>query len=479
MKKLNLTLKSFLMISLFILGCNKDTDEPIYLNPEAGISFLDIENDGYQVTLAAQPAPDGQIGTWRIHHGEHGRLENINNPKSQFYGEPGETYQLGWELSQGKEYEADLITVSFKAMQPVLEMFSRDTIRNNVSLYLKASAPKFGATGLWTISTGEDARIENAENHNAEFIGETYNDYTVKWTLIYGSKEEYVEYSFKTDELKADAGNDNLDIKTDVDAEKFYDLNAFLPAGSTGEWSIIEGEGATVYNNDNPNSLFEGNPDVEYKLTWKVTIDAKESIDTLNLRFRGKWGVWTDPRDKQTYKFTELNGLEWMSENYNYSINPGYESWYYGFAERSVIGSGHAVETEADRKKYGRLYQWQAAMQNAPDGWRLPTQAEFNELENFLGGPIAAGEKLKEGGSTGLELGFNGILDIYSFTDPAIRHEFMNLDRTGYYWASDFAPVTQLATVRFISKDGEFLNTTYLYHAGFGVSVRYVRDIQN
>jgi uncharacterized protein (TIGR02145 family) len=479
MKKINFTIKSFLIISLFILGCNKDTDDPIYLNPEAGISFLDIENDGYQVTLAAQAAPKGQTGTWRIHHGEHGRFDNINDAKSQFYGEPGETYQLGWELSQGKEYEADVITVSFKAMQPVLKMVATDTIHNNVSLYLKAEEAKFGAQGTWSINTGEGARIENAENHNAEFVGEAYNDYTVKWTLAYGSKQEYVEYSFKTDDLSAYAGDDNLDIKTERDAEKFYSLQAFLPAGAIGEWNIITGEEGNIYNVENANSLFEGNPDIDYKLTWKVNIDNKESIDTLNLRFRGRWGVWKDPRDNQTYKFTELNGLEWMSENYNYVVNPGTGSWYYGYAERSTMLDGHALDTKEERKKYGRLYRWETAMLGAPDGWRLPSEAEYFELEKYLGGPLAAGPKVKEGGESGLDLGYNGYFQEFSLSDPAIRNVFKDMDQYGIFWTNDFANNTGLGSAKVVTPNGDLMTTAHPNIYYYGLSVRYVREVQN
>ncbi len=478
MKKINFTLKSFLIMSLFILGCNKEAEEPIYLNPESGISFLDIENDGYEVTLAAQLAPDDQTGTWRIYHGEYGRFDNINDPKSKFYGEPGETYQLGWELSQGKEYESDVITVSFKEMLAVLEMFPKDTIHNNVSLHLKAEAPKFGSTGSWTITNGENARIENQENHYAEFIGEKYKDYTVRWTLIYGSKQKYIEYSFITDEFQAYAGEDNLDIRTERDADKFYNLDAFLPAGANGEWNLLEGEGGSVYNTENPNSLFEGNPDEEYKLTWKVNLDNKESIDTLSIRFRGKWGMWTDSRDNQSYKTTEINSLEWMSENYNYAVNSGNGSWYYGNAERSVILDGVVVDTKEDRKKYGRLYDWNTAMEFAPEGWRLPTALEYESLENYLGGEFYAGHKIKKGGETGIDLDFNGYLNIVNSSDPALRNTFQGQSEIGIFWLSDYASNSGFATAKITYRSSEYINNTFLYSLGYGASVRYVRDIQ-
>ncbi len=36
--------------------------------------------------------------------------------------------------------------------------------------------------------------------------------------------------------------------------------------------------------------------------------------------------------------------------------NPGDGSWYYGSAYRGIIEDGYPLETNEDRKKYGRVY---------------------------------------------------------------------------------------------------------------------------
>ncbi len=50
---------------------------------------------------------------------------------------------------------------------------------------------------------------------------------------------------------------------------------------------------------------------------------------------------------------------------------------------------------------YGALYNWQAAASNklCPEGWHVPTEAEWNTLINYLGGVDAAGGKLKQAGT--------------------------------------------------------------------------------
>jgi len=475
------TIGSLLLILIVIIagGCSKDQD-PIILNPDAGTSFLDIENEGYVVMLNAVAAPEGQVGTWRIYIGENGKFDDVNDPKTNFYGEPGERYVLGWELSEGGEYKSASIDVSFKALNPVLINTPQDTLYNNISLYLEAEAARFGATGEWTIMSGNNARIINAENNEAEFVGTEFEDYTIRWTLSYGSKEVFKEIQFVTDELKAYAGEDNLDVKNSKTAEsKFFTLEGFLPAGASAVWHIIKGEQGTVHSNTFDHSLFEGVADTTYALTWTVNLDGQESVDTVNIRFRGKWGMWTDDRDGQSYRFTEVNDLEWMSDNYNYVANPGDGSWYYGQAAQSVIHGGHALETEEDRKFYGRVYDWQTAYDYTPEGWRLPTLAEFNELVTHLGGPLYAGDRIKEGGDTGIDLNFSGYLEKSSLADPAFRNVFSGQDEVGMFWLLDNNEFNESAMVYEVTSSLDDPGTYPLRWPFYAISVRYVRDVED
>jgi uncharacterized protein (TIGR02145 family) len=51
---------------------------------------------------------------------------------------------------------------------------------------------------------------------------------------------------------------------------------------------------------------------------------------------------------------------------------------------------------------YGRLYNWYAVNDNrniCPSGWRIPSKAEWIELETYLGGINIAGGKLKDKGN--------------------------------------------------------------------------------
>jgi uncharacterized protein (TIGR02145 family) len=59
-----------------------------------------------------------------------------------------------------------------------------------------------------------------------------------------------------------------------------------------------------------------------------------------------------------------------MAENLNYDAGDG--SWEYD-----------------NLPQYGRLYQWDVALNACPPGWHLPTDEEWKELELFLGMSIS------------------------------------------------------------------------------------------
>ncbi|MCL2282878.1 MAG: hypothetical protein FWC26_06130 [Fibromonadales bacterium] len=105
------------------------------------------------------------------------------------------------------------------------------------------------------------------------------------------------------------------------------------------------------------------------------------------------YGTLTDDRDHKTYNTVAIGNQTWMAENLNY-ISPDGKSRCY-------------EDLPANCNTYGRLYSWQTAMDGStssnlnpsevqgicPDGWHLPSSAEFATLYNFVG-PDSAGYKL-------------------------------------------------------------------------------------
>jgi uncharacterized protein (TIGR02145 family) len=92
-------------------------------------------------------------------------------------------------------------------------------------------------------------------------------------------------------------------------------------------------------------------------------------------------------------------------------------------------------------KKYGKLYNWYAVSDPrglAPDGWHVPSDAEWTVLSNYIGGEDVAGKKMKstsgwegfDGGTN--ESGFSGLPGGYRYSFG----NFGNLGVSGYWWSS-------------------------------------------
>lgn len=129
-------------------------------------------------------------------------------------------------------------------------------------------------------------------------------------------------------------------------------------------------------------------------------------------------GSFTDSRDGNIYSSVRIGKQCWMSENLKYlpsvvnSITGSYTvPYYYVYNYESNIVS--AAEATANYNIYGVLYNWSAAMDSAsssssnpsgvqgvcPIGWHLPSEDEFIQLTEYLGGGLVAGGKLRESGT--------------------------------------------------------------------------------
>jgi len=86
----------------------------------------------------------------------------------------------------------------------------------------------------------------------------------------------------------------------------------------------------------------------------------------------------TDSRDGKDYRIRRLGKLWWMIDNLNYKIegNLYYKDAYVGL--RSYCYNNKSKNCE----KYGQLYDFPTAVKACPDGWRLPTEREWMQLDD-------------------------------------------------------------------------------------------------
>ncbi len=162
----------------------------------------------------------------------------------------------------------------------------------------------------------------------------------------------------------------------------------------------------------------------------------------------------------KTYRTVRLNGLTWMAENLNYDVGDG--SWCYD-------------NDASNCRKYGRLYNWEAAKKACRAvGWRLPTDKEWREMAKQFGGADddasdggkAAYQALIEGGPSG----FSAQLGGYRTSDGV----FVNLG-WGFYWSATERNASRAWFYYFYRLGGELIRNNY-GSKSVGLSCRCVQD---
>ena len=119
------------------------------------------------------------------------------------------------------------------------------------------------------------------------------------------------------------------------------------------------------------------------------------------------YGSLTDMRDGKTYRTVKIGTQTWMAENLNYAYNEGTARSY---CNKNMLASC---------RKFGRLYTRAAAMDSAavfgeggkgcgsrhycfpdepvrgvcPEGWHLPSDAEWDTLEKFVADSLFGGKR--------------------------------------------------------------------------------------
>ena len=236
----------------------------------------------------------------------------------------------------------------------------------------------------------------------------------------------------------------------------------------SGRWHIPGEEPASSSSENTPSSS---------------SIDSGEPV----------FGELTDARDGRVYKTVKLGSQEWMAENLNYAAE----------------GSLCYEDDEKNCEKYGRLYNWEIALDTSnrgcgdnfsgcrlrsdfhpregicPDGWHVPEHAEWDTLFAYAdahGEGESAGDALQayyrddylEKTYSSDRFGFNvvpaGVFNGKEFSGLGTSSEFWTASIETTDWLS-YISITP-STIHFVKGSGSNVYMTHISHA---VSVRCVK----
>jgi len=178
--------------------------------------------------------------------------------------------------------------------------------------------------------------------------------------------------------------------------------------------------------------------------------------------FETETGSFTDPRDGNIYKTIKIADQWIMAENLAYKPDTG-NFWAY-----DDIDSNIAI--------YGYLYDWETAMNIAPEGWHLPSRQEWLDIYKVLGAKRKTrkylqmlGPKLVEGGSSGFDMLFGG--------RRTGQGDYRDLGDIGRFWTSDNSSIEKAVTGlgRGGSKAPSAFNNAY-QRPYYGYSVRLFKN---
>lgn len=161
------------------------------------------------------------------------------------------------------------------------------------------------------------------------------------------------------------------------------------------------------------------------------------------------YGSMTD-QDGNVYKTVTIGTQTWMAEN----------------LRTTIYNDGTVIPNETDNNEWGKLtdgaycnynntanldtiatygclYNWHAVNTGklAPEGWHVPSDAEWTELTNYLKGESVAGDKLKELYNIHWNSSYAVATNETGFTALPGGHRgtngiFNGIGSTGYWWSA-------------------------------------------
>jgi uncharacterized protein (TIGR02145 family) len=194
--------------------------------------------------------------------------------------------------------------------------------------------------------------------------------------------------------------------------------------------------------------------------------------------------IWTvTDIDGNVYRTVKIGNQIWLAENlkvkkYRDGTEIPNAIDNYQWPGQSSGAWCYYNNDSGNGETYGALYNWQAVNDSrnlAPEGWHVPTDEEWQELADYLGGSSVAGKKLKT--TSGWSNNGNGIDEVGFGAFPGGYRNyggFYEMRGTAYFWSSSEGSSYD-AWGRLLNGSDNGIGRLY-WDKTWGFSVRCVRD---
>ncbi len=182
-----------------------------------------------------------------------------------------------------------------------------------------------------------------------------------------------------------------------------------------------------------------------------------------------RYGSFIDSRDGTQYKTVKIGNQIWLAENLKYKCRDSYSY----------------KDNKSNDENYGRLYMYCALAKACPEGWHIPSDAEWEELANYV-------KEHKDSNGTGTSLKADHFCreccdDVplgtnqFGFSARAAGYRnsltfYHNQGFGAYFWSDSEDPeYSGKANVWYLKHDEEVLSSEFESKL-WAVSVRCIKD---
>ena len=259
--------------------------------------------------------------------------------------------------------------------------------------------------------------------------------------------------------VHAEEKSQRINVYYDLSGEGAFEIKIYLSLDGGEVWEMLQDQISGAVGQQQ----FAGSGK---KIKWDVReaqdkpeVSLDYQVEASNEQTISRAGTFTDKREGKMYRWVQIGNQLWMEENLNYKTASG--SWCYD-------------DLKLNCNIFGRLYDWENAQIACPDGWQLPSDADWTELISFLGGDNVAGGKMKANGTSNWITPNTEATNISGFTAlpggfRSGNSYFYSKGSYAYFWSSSEINATRAWKRGLYYNYGNVSNLSYGKDYGFSV----------